>query len=203
MQCPRDASRAVARGDKAKSLLPGGVSLRLAQQLRGIFSTWASGLLAVGRAERNGWISRYTGGARCPRAPARQTRLIVPHTLVDSGMRWPVRAYCEKNRDFVLSRLRGEPEVLDESGHDRAGDAGWAAEVAVVIEPGLRLQPLLDSRRNQPKKITPDGGLALWGSIWRNGKWKTPYRRARQPTRHGFSRYLPVQSAYHARVAAS
>jgi predicted DNA-binding transcriptional regulator YafY len=40
-----------------------------------------------------------------------------------------VRAYCEKNRDyrdFVLSRFRGEPEVLDESGHGREGDEGWA-----------------------------------------------------------------------------
>ncbi len=42
--------------------------------------------------------------------PNVEIRLIAPHTLVYTGMRWHVRAYCEKNgqyRDFVLSRLRG------------------------------------------------------------------------------------------------
>lgn len=42
--------------------------------------------------------------------PNVKLRLIAPHPLVYTGMRWRVRAYCEKNgqyRDFVLSRLRG------------------------------------------------------------------------------------------------
>lgn len=41
-------------------------------------------------------------------------------------MRWHVRAYCEKNgdyRDFVLSRFRGEPELMDDvSEHTREAD---------------------------------------------------------------------------------
>lgn len=47
-----------------------------------------------------------------------EIRLIAPHTLIYTGMRWHVRACCEKNRqyrDFVLSRLRGVPELLDKS----------------------------------------------------------------------------------------
>ena len=59
-------------------------------------------------------------------------------------MRWHVRAYCEKNRDyrdFVLSRFRREPEVLDESGHGREGDEGWSTELAVVNKPDPRLKP--------------------------------------------------------------
>ncbi len=46
--------------------------------------------------------------------PEVETRLIAPHTLIYTGMRWHVRAYCEKNRDyrdFVLSRFRGEPDL--------------------------------------------------------------------------------------------
>jgi len=42
--------------------------------------------------------------------PDGETRLIAPHTLIYTGMRWHVRAYCEKNRDyrdFVLSRFGG------------------------------------------------------------------------------------------------
>ncbi|NHN79296.1 WYL domain-containing protein [Azotobacter chroococcum] len=74
--------------------------------------------------------------------PRPEVRLIAPHTLVYTGMRWHVRAYCEKNRayrDFVLSRLRGVPGLLDASGHGRAGDEGWNAEVTLRIEPDPRL----------------------------------------------------------------
>lgn len=49
-------------------------------------------------------------------SPKPEGRTIAPHTLVYTGMRWHVRAYCEKNReyrDFVLSRLRGAPELMD------------------------------------------------------------------------------------------
>ncbi|WP_374438326.1 helix-turn-helix transcriptional regulator [Pseudomonas panipatensis] len=75
--------------------------------------------------------------------PVAETRLIAPHTLVYTGMRWHVRAYCEKNRDyrdFVLSRFRGELEVLGESGQGRDADPGWNTEVEVLIEPDPRLK---------------------------------------------------------------
>ncbi|WHV79595.1 helix-turn-helix transcriptional regulator [Pseudomonas aeruginosa] len=75
--------------------------------------------------------------------PVPETRLIAPHTLIYTGMRWHVRAFCEKNRDyrdFVLSRFRGEPDVLDVSEHVREQDAGWCTEVTVIIEPDPRLK---------------------------------------------------------------
>ena len=77
--------------------------------------------------------------------PDVETRLIAPHTLIYTGMRWHVRAYCEKNgdyRDFVLSRFRGEPGLMDDqSEHSRDLDSGWNTELAVVIEPDSRLKP--------------------------------------------------------------
>ena len=76
--------------------------------------------------------------------PAPEIRLIAPHTLIYTGMRWHVRAYCEKNRayrDFVLSRLRGVPELLDTSDFGREQDEGWNTRVQVVIEPDPRLKP--------------------------------------------------------------
>ena len=76
--------------------------------------------------------------------PVAETRLIAPHTLVYTGMRWHARAYCEKNRDyrdFVLSRLRGEPDVLDGTEQGIEGDAAWAAQVDVLIVPDSRLSP--------------------------------------------------------------
>ncbi|MEL0169877.1 MAG: WYL domain-containing protein [Pseudomonadaceae bacterium] len=76
--------------------------------------------------------------------PDGETRLIAPHTLVFTGMRWHVRAYCEKNgdyRDFVLSRFRGVPELMDDlSDNTREADTGWNTRVAVIIEPDSRLK---------------------------------------------------------------
>ena len=75
--------------------------------------------------------------------PEPETRLIAPHTLVYTGMRWHVRAYCEKNReyrDFVLSRLRGEPDVLGVTENVIDGDEDWSTEVEVIIEPDSRLK---------------------------------------------------------------
>jgi predicted DNA-binding transcriptional regulator YafY len=75
--------------------------------------------------------------------PAPEGRTIAPHTLVYSGMRWHVRAYCEKNReyrDFVLSRFRGVPEVREgfsDNGID--DDETWNTEIPVIIKPDQRL----------------------------------------------------------------
>ena len=76
--------------------------------------------------------------------PISEIRLIAPHTLIYTGMRWHARAYCEKNgayRDFVLSRLRGEPEVLDTSAFSLEADTAWNTLVDVIIEPDQRLTP--------------------------------------------------------------
>ena len=66
----------------------------------------------------------------------------MPHTLVWTGLRWHVRGWCEKNqdyRDFVLSRFRGEPEILEASEHAADNDADWQQYVEVVIAPDPRL----------------------------------------------------------------
>ncbi|EQB2605053.1 WYL domain-containing protein [Aeromonas bivalvium] len=69
-------------------------------------------------------------------------RNIVPHTLVYDGIRWHVRAYCEKKGeylDFVMSRFRGEPDLLDASPHGRDQDIEWNTRVTAVVipNPGL------------------------------------------------------------------
>lgn len=54
-----------------------------------------------------------------------------------------MRAYWEKNRtyrDFVLSRLRGLPELLDKSDCGRAEDEAWNTSVEVIIEADARLK---------------------------------------------------------------
>lgn len=76
-------------------------------------------------------------------SPEPEGRTIAPHTLVYTGMRWHVRAYCEKNReyrDFVLSRLRGVPDMRDDRTENGiASDDVWNTEVAIIIKPDERL----------------------------------------------------------------
>jgi predicted DNA-binding transcriptional regulator YafY len=76
--------------------------------------------------------------------PDREGRIITPHTLVFTGVRWHVRAFCEKNmgyRDFVLSRFRGKPELLDGSPHGMDKDKDWHTMVTVRLKPDQRLTP--------------------------------------------------------------
>jgi len=100
--------------------------------------------------------------------PEAETRLIAPHTLVYTGMRWHVRAYCEKNgdyRDFVLSRFRGELDTLDKSEWTRQDDEGWLTEITIVIEPDPRL------KKAQRDIIEVDYGM-------KNGQLRIPSRGA-------------------------
>lgn len=71
-----------------------------------------------------------------------EERIIAPHTLVCTPIRWHVRAYSEKHRDyrdFVLSRFAGVPEFFGESKNTLAEDKLWNTEVVLQIKPDSRL----------------------------------------------------------------
>jgi predicted DNA-binding transcriptional regulator YafY len=89
--------------------------------------------------------------------PKPDVRVIAPHTLVFSGLRWHVRAWCEKNgayRDFVLSRFRGVPDIIDDlSTHGAAQDTDWNTEVTIRLKPDSRFTP------EQRKIIAQDYGM--------------------------------------------
>ena len=88
--------------------------------------------------------------------PGQEIRVIAPHTLVYSGLRWHVRAYCEKNRDyrdFVLSRFRGIPDPMDDSPNPAEEDSDWQTRVTVRIKPDPRLD------RAQKRIIAEDYGM--------------------------------------------
>ncbi|PLW83214.1 hypothetical protein CWI75_07315 [Kineobactrum sediminis] len=88
--------------------------------------------------------------------PDREGRIIVPHTVVYTGLRWHVRAWCEKNqeyRDFVLSRFRDIPDILGTSPHGIEGDAEWNTRVTLRIVPDPRL------RADQASVVAADYGM--------------------------------------------
>ncbi len=98
--------------------------------------------------------------------PDREGRIIVPHTLVWTGLRWHVRAWCEKNqdfRDFVLSRFRGEPELMEISEHTGVSDQDWQTRVAVTIGPDPRLTA------DQQSVVAHDYGMT-------GGQWQLSVR---------------------------
>jgi len=95
-------------------------------------------------------------------APDREGRIIVPHTLVWTGQRWHVRGWCEKNqayRAFVLSRFRGEPEIMDISEHTVHEDLDWHTWIDIVIAPDPRLSSA------QQEVVAHD--YAMDGNQWR------------------------------------
>ena len=74
--------------------------------------------------------------------PEGRGRNIIPHTIVFDGFRWHVRAYCEERSaylDFVLSRFRGIPELLDEADINLEADLDWDTheQVEVIANPNL------------------------------------------------------------------
>ena len=71
-------------------------------------------------------------------SPENEDRVIAPHTLVCTPLRWHVRAYCEKNqdyRDFVLSRFRDVPEIVGPSPNSLEEDKLWNTPVEIVFKP--------------------------------------------------------------------
>ena len=75
-------------------------------------------------------------------SPDEESRIIAPHTLVCTPLRWHVRAYCEKNRDFrdfVLSRFRGINDIEGDADKRREDDERWNTIVNIVLVPDSRL----------------------------------------------------------------
>lgn len=103
--------------------------------------------------------------------PDREGRIIVPHTLVWTGYRWHVRAWCEKNldfRDFVLSRFRGDADLMDQSDYTECEDADWQTRITLEITPDDRLMS------EQKEVIAHDYGMT-------NGKLRLEVRAKLAP----------------------
>jgi predicted DNA-binding transcriptional regulator YafY len=95
--------------------------------------------------------------------PDHEGRVIVPHTFVNAGLRWHLRAWCEKSRDyrdFVLSRFRGEAELLDLSFQGVGQDVAWQTQIELILAPDPRLSP---AKRNviEQDYAMANGGLQL------------------------------------------
>lgn len=133
------------------------------------------------RAIRNN--QRLDIGYQSLSSPDYESRIISPHSLVFDGLRYHVRAYCEKNnayRDFVLSRFCFEsdalkPEFEGPSKFIQEQDQEWNTRLVLSIEPDIRLNDL-------QKRII---GLDYQMQQNEQGNW---YREI--PVRAALARYL-------------
>ena len=74
--------------------------------------------------------------------PVWHERIISPHSLVYTGFRWHVRAYCHKNnqfRDFILSRIEGVPSLANVETVGSEHDIAWNEEISLHLLPNPHL----------------------------------------------------------------
>ena len=107
--------------------------------LRAVQPEWVRSMILAAREHKRLEIEYVSLSS-----PEPECRIICPHTLVHTGYRWHVRAYCEKHRDyrdFTLSRMTGKPEIVMAAETGVEGDTAWNTEVNIHIGPDPRLSP--------------------------------------------------------------
>jgi Predicted transcriptional regulator len=95
--------------------------------------------------------------------PALHERIISPHTLVSTGFRWHVRAYChtrKEYRDFILSRIDRTPQSVPIIAPPVKDDHDWNDVITLTIIPNTLLT---DGQKFLIEKDygMPDGRLQL------------------------------------------
>lgn len=75
-------------------------------------------------------------------------RIIEPHSLINTGLRWHVRAYCEDSfdfRDFVLSRVQEAQQLSDSAESNPEYDDDWMELIQLQLTP----HPQLSDKKRQ------------------------------------------------------
>lgn len=95
--------------------------------------------------------------------PALHERIISPHTIIYTGFRWHVRAYChdkQEFRDFLLSRIEREPKAANEVSPDPVSDRQWGDQISLTLVPNTRLTEQQKSLVERDYAM-PDGRIVL------------------------------------------
>ena len=71
-----------------------------------------------------------------------EARIIEPHSLVNTGLRWHLRAYSEDTydfRDFVLSRVQQAQQLSDQAESNPEYDDDWMEPINLQLTPHPKL----------------------------------------------------------------
>ena len=96
--------------------------------------------------------------------PAWSERVISPHTLIYTGFRWHVRAYCHKRgefRDFILSRIDRTPTPTEDSSPSPLEDMQWQDSITLTLLPNAKLSDVQKAIVEKDFGM-PDGRLQLF-----------------------------------------
>ncbi len=77
-----------------------------------------------------------------------ESRIIEPHSLINTGLRWHVRAYCEETydfRDFVLSRVQQAQQLNEKAESTPEYDDDWMELINLQLTP----HPKLSDKKRQ------------------------------------------------------
>jgi len=99
-------------------------------------------LAEIIRAMKSGTQLQVTYHSLTQRDDSNNSRVIEPHALINTGLRWHVRAYNHDTydfRDFVLSRFKSAQQLAEPAESNQNYDDGWTETVLVKLEahPGL------------------------------------------------------------------
>jgi len=95
--------------------------------------------------------------------PQWHEHIISPHTLVYTGFRWHVRAYCHQSKqfkDFLLSRIDRTPVVVAIESVDPAQDQQWHEEIVLTLIPNPKLNSSKQALAEKDFGM-PDGRLQI------------------------------------------
>ena len=95
--------------------------------------------------------------------PIWSERVISPHTLVYTGFRWHVRAFCHKRgefRDFLLSRIDRIPRPIEIIAPSVEDDSLWNEMITISLVANTKLS---DAQRSlvEVDYAMPDGRLQI------------------------------------------
>jgi hypothetical protein len=91
-------------------------------------------------------VSYHSLSGRDNEEDNRQERVLEPHALVNTGLRWHLRAYNEETydfRDFVLSRFTAAQMLADAAESSAQYDDDWSELVTLQLSP----HPQLDAQK--------------------------------------------------------
>jgi predicted DNA-binding transcriptional regulator YafY len=77
-----------------------------------------------------------------------ESRIIEPHSLINTGLRWHVRAYSEDTydfRDFVLSRVQQAQQLSEKAESNPEYDDDWMEPINLQLTP----HPKLSEKKRQ------------------------------------------------------
>lgn len=99
-------------------------------------------LAQIIRAMKAGTQLKVTYHSLTPRNEAENSRIIEPHALINSGLRWHMRAYNHDSydfRDFVLSRFTSAQQLAEPAESNQNYDDTWTELVQIKLKahPGL------------------------------------------------------------------